>query len=214
MEILEKDIIFWDSPEAGNPNCFCSRCANLIQEGELPIRIMIKPETPEEIAQYGTDTWEYRFCEKCQYNAGYRLLPFEVRTCRICGCTDDDCRQCIEASGEPCHWVEADLCSRCVQKNKRLVLIESTTRSGQIWLQREYKRLMHSGSDAADALEYFVKTTYGLRRPQPALLEIWNWMDQYKRQSPGASKRRIRNAAKKKFGKSSIPKKYRYHVHH
>lgn len=35
------------------------------------------------------------------------------RTCRECGCTDDDCRRCIEATGKPCRWVEADLCSRC-----------------------------------------------------------------------------------------------------
>lgn len=33
--------------------------------------------------------------------------------CRACGCTEDNCEQCIEAQGEPCHWVEADLCSRC-----------------------------------------------------------------------------------------------------
>lgn len=33
--------------------------------------------------------------------------------CRVCGCTDDDCRQCIEKTGEPCHWVEPDLCSAC-----------------------------------------------------------------------------------------------------
>lgn len=36
-----------------------------------------------------------------------------VRACRVCGCTDDDCRQCIEATGQPCSWVAADLCSRC-----------------------------------------------------------------------------------------------------
>jgi hypothetical protein len=35
------------------------------------------------------------------------------RRCRVCGCTDDDCRQCIEKTGEPCHWVEEDLCSAC-----------------------------------------------------------------------------------------------------
>lgn len=33
--------------------------------------------------------------------------------CRVCGCSDDDCTACVEASGEPCHWAEADLCSRC-----------------------------------------------------------------------------------------------------
>lgn len=37
----------------------------------------------------------------------------QIQTCRICGCTDDDCSQCIEATGEPCHWVAENLCSRC-----------------------------------------------------------------------------------------------------
>jgi ParB/RepB/Spo0J family partition protein len=36
--------------------------------------------------------------------------------CGVCGCTDDDCRQCIEATGHPCHWVDIDrtICSRCM----------------------------------------------------------------------------------------------------
>lgn len=42
-----------------------------------------------------------------------KVAATEVRRCRVCGCTDDDCSQCIEATGEPCHWVEDDLCSRC-----------------------------------------------------------------------------------------------------
>jgi hypothetical protein len=37
----------------------------------------------------------------------------KIRRCRVCGCTDDDCRQCIEKTGEPCYWVEDDLCSAC-----------------------------------------------------------------------------------------------------
>jgi len=37
----------------------------------------------------------------------------EKRKCRVCGCTDDDCRQCIEKTGKPCSWVEEDLCSAC-----------------------------------------------------------------------------------------------------
>ncbi len=35
------------------------------------------------------------------------------RRCRNCGCTQDDCSQCIEKTGGPCHWVEKDLCSAC-----------------------------------------------------------------------------------------------------
>jgi len=37
----------------------------------------------------------------------------EKRKCRVCGCTDDDCRQCVEKTGVPCYWVEDDLCSSC-----------------------------------------------------------------------------------------------------
>lgn len=39
----------------------------------------------------------------------------EERHCRMCGCTNRDCRSCVEATGEPCEWVEADLCSACVE---------------------------------------------------------------------------------------------------
>ncbi len=37
-----------------------------------------------------------------------------VQTCRVCSCTEDDCRQCIAKTGEPCYWVESDLCSACL----------------------------------------------------------------------------------------------------
>lgn len=42
-----------------------------------------------------------------------RISDTVIRKCRECGCTDNDCSQCIAATGEPCHWVEPDLCSRC-----------------------------------------------------------------------------------------------------
>lgn len=44
------------------------------------------------------------------------------RKCRVCGCTDYDCRQCIEKTGESCHWVEEDLCSACVEQPVLLLL--------------------------------------------------------------------------------------------
>jgi PRTRC genetic system ParB family protein len=37
----------------------------------------------------------------------------EEPTCRVCGCTEDDCSECIEVTVHPCHWSEPDLCSRC-----------------------------------------------------------------------------------------------------
>ena len=42
-------------------------------------------------------------------------LVNEEPACRVCGCTY--ARACVcEETGEPCHWVEADLCSACVGK--------------------------------------------------------------------------------------------------
>ena len=41
------------------------------------------------------------------------LPPKTPGSCRVCGCTDDDCRGCIERTGRPCHWVEPNLCSAC-----------------------------------------------------------------------------------------------------
>lgn len=36
------------------------------------------------------------------------------KRCRVCGCTDTNCSQCVEKTGSPCYWIEADLCSACV----------------------------------------------------------------------------------------------------
>lgn len=41
------------------------------------------------------------------------------RKCRICGCTNDDCSQCVEVQGFACYWVEDDLCSRCFNELKK-----------------------------------------------------------------------------------------------
>lgn len=66
-----------------------------------------------------------RFLENCSWNELQELNMLihpeirrrfdQVPACRICGCTDDDCRQCIEKSGEPCQWIEPDLCSACAE---------------------------------------------------------------------------------------------------
>lgn len=39
-----------------------------------------------------------------------------LRVCRVCGCMDADCRQCIARTGRPCFWVEGEyppLCTAC-----------------------------------------------------------------------------------------------------
>jgi hypothetical protein len=51
-------------------------------------------------------------CEEDMSRAWQVYFSFK-RKCRVCGCTDDDCSQCIEAQGYPCSWAEEDLCTRC-----------------------------------------------------------------------------------------------------
>jgi hypothetical protein len=44
--------------------------------------------------------------------------PAAVRTCRVCGCTDDNACLALDAVLDRvgCHWVEADLCSECSER--------------------------------------------------------------------------------------------------
>jgi len=44
---------------------------------------------------------------------GNDIIYHEIPRCRVCGCTEDNCIQCIEKTGYPCYWVEKDLCSAC-----------------------------------------------------------------------------------------------------
>ena len=46
------------------------------------------------------------------------LVAENPRTCRECGCTDNDCRGCIARTGQACYWVGDDLCSACLPQAK------------------------------------------------------------------------------------------------
>mgnify|MGYP001138149039 CR=1 FL=1 len=45
---------------------------------------------------------------------GLKCPDLSSRRCRVCGCTEADCRPCVKKTGSACHWVENDLCSACV----------------------------------------------------------------------------------------------------
>ena len=55
-----------------------------------------------------------------------------VRICRVCGCTQDDCSQCIKKTGQPCHWVEDDLCSACQIPKPEAILDQMAENEKQI----------------------------------------------------------------------------------
>jgi PRTRC genetic system protein E len=54
-----------------------------------------------------------------------------IRKCRVCGCTEADCSQCIEKTGKPCHWVEDDLCSACVPEKEIPVVDTRASQSAE-----------------------------------------------------------------------------------
>jgi hypothetical protein len=78
----------------------------------------------EDMAEKIMDTVTLTLCENCAMERLTipALCEAEAeksqgkRRCRVCGCTDDDCHQCIEKTGKPCYWVEEDLCSACAEE--------------------------------------------------------------------------------------------------
>lgn len=77
------------------------------------------PQVLQLVAALGLATAEHEMLARCdgRPDDGDAGEPRDVQqVCRICGCTNDDCRQCIEKTGHPCYWVEPDLCSACKGK--------------------------------------------------------------------------------------------------
>jgi hypothetical protein len=68
--------------------------------------------------RWNSDRWEKRahaaLKDADEIRRSQMAWANQLQQCRVCGCTDNDCRQCIEKTGEPCHWVEPNLCSACL----------------------------------------------------------------------------------------------------
>lgn len=76
ITVLTTDKFFYDSPDAGDANCLCSRCGNQIPEKDSPI-IRAWPTDPgdhgfDPKADGGT---EFRYCRKCSEAAGLYFGP-------------------------------------------------------------------------------------------------------------------------------------------
>ena len=78
----------------------------------------------DELLKNFTDAESWKALEKC---ASKQLMaemrgkgkPAKVRRCRVCGCTDDDCSQCVEKTGGPCTWIQVNLCSACQDEQSK-----------------------------------------------------------------------------------------------
>lgn len=56
--------------------------------------------------------------------SAHYVKRMESQTCRSCGCTDYDCRKCIEKTGKPCYWFGKNLCSACAATTSKVVEFE------------------------------------------------------------------------------------------
>jgi hypothetical protein len=65
ITLLETDTLFDDSPDAGDPECLCSRCLKQIPEKDSPI-IRMWPDGENK---------EYRYCRKCMEASGIHFAP-------------------------------------------------------------------------------------------------------------------------------------------
>lgn len=88
-----------------------------------------------------------------------------ARKCRVCGCTDNDCRQCIERVGEPCTWVEVDLCSACT--GLTMICLERI-RQSKLGFNAEHDAAHLQGEIAQAAACYALAAAFQVRFPGKA----------------------------------------------
>lgn len=81
-----------------------------IDQANLPSEISV----PSRIYSDRYDVKEFTSLNKAIEKA--KQWIDSLQRCRKCGCTQFDCRQCIEKTGSPCTWVEKNLCSACVEE--------------------------------------------------------------------------------------------------
>ncbi len=69
-----------------------------------------------------------------------RIIKQKSNVCMFCGCTDNNCKVCIERTGEPCYWIndEKTICSACAEDkstNKAKYQIGDLLWVRETWMQ-------------------------------------------------------------------------------
>lgn len=66
IEVKLTDKVFYDSPNAGDPDCLCSRCLKAIREEDEPIiRAWPTEEGDHGFDPKGDGGTEFRYCHAC-----------------------------------------------------------------------------------------------------------------------------------------------------
>jgi hypothetical protein len=92
----------------------------------------------------------------------------QERTCRVCGCTESDCRHCLAYTGSPCHWVGPHLCSACTPQETPLAetqwalsfaqaaVIEAACTAYNHWHHRRHDERFHLRVTHRNERDFFV----------------------------------------------------------
>jgi hypothetical protein len=75
----------------------------------------------EVVLVYFGDEEEMELASEMLNEIESQMFLESLTKCRVCGCTELDCTQCIEKDGHPCHWVQDDLCSSCQNVDEKEV---------------------------------------------------------------------------------------------
>ena len=71
----------------------------------------------------------------------YQNRKNNTQQCRVCGCTDYNRAECLKITGEPCSWIEKDLCSRCDSDIKKTQIFYNTKLSQADISSRLHRKL-------------------------------------------------------------------------
>jgi hypothetical protein len=88
LEARPTDTCFKYSPDAGTPECICSRCGNRIQAGEMPIRLT----TTNKKGKVDKNSMEYRYCEECMTGKKFFACQMDIEFASRCDRQCEDCK--------------------------------------------------------------------------------------------------------------------------
>lgn len=91
----------------------------------------------------------------------------DLQKCRLCGCTNDNCNDCIRRTGEPCHWVDEDLCSTCA---------DCVSGDGSIRTD-ELRGMMASWVPDRHGLTKTYRLETKIGKPKDKKIEIYGWVE-------------------------------------
>jgi hypothetical protein len=89
LELRPADKLFDNSPDAGHPQCICSRCGERIQEGEFPIRMF----TTNGIGEVDEHSKEARYCEFCMTGEKYFYCSGDMEYGYKCKKQCEECKE-------------------------------------------------------------------------------------------------------------------------